>query len=242
MAAGAVPPGSGPQDRGRLPEISWSTGQGLWGLLVGLALGAIVAPLLVLPFDPGLDSDGGLLAAQALLGGAFLVVSIRIALRTGGGSLGAALHRLGLLRFRAKDLLWVPLALLLYYMAAGVFAQLVVEPDQEDIAGELGVGDENILVAAAAVALICVLAPISEELFFRGLVFAGLRNRFGPWPAALLGGLAFGAIHAPTGITTVIPLAALGVVFCWLYERTGSLWPPVIAHAINNSLALAIIS
>ena len=36
-----------------------------------------------------------------------------------------------------------------------------------------------------------------------------------------------------------IPLAALGVVLCWLYERTGSLWPCVIAHTINNGLALA---
>ena len=50
----------------------------------------------------------------------------------------------------------------------------------------------------------------------------------------------FGAIHAPTGITTVVPLSLLGVAFCLLYEKTRSLWPCVIAHAINNGLALAV--
>lgn len=48
-------------------------------------------------------------------------------------------------------------------------------------------------------------------------------------------------MHAPTGITAVIPLAALGFALCFLYDRTGSVWPCMIAHAINNGLALALI-
>ena len=40
----------------------------------------------------------------------------------------------------------------------------------------------------------------------------------------------------------MIPLAVFGVALAWLYDRTGSLWPSVIAHAINNALALAILS
>ena len=63
---------------------------------------------------------------------------------------------------------------------------------------------------------------------------------FSFWPALLIAGLVFGMIHAPTGITTVIPLAVLGGALAWLYERTGSLWPCVFAHTINNGLALAV--
>jgi uncharacterized protein len=92
------------------------------------------------------------------------------------------------------------------------------------------------------VAEIVLLAPVAEELFFRGFFFAGLRSRWSLWPAALVSGLVFGMVHAPTGITTVVPLAALGFALCWLYDRTGSIWPCMIAHAINNGLALVLIS
>ena len=128
--------------------------------------------------------------------------------------------------------------LVAYYIAAGLFASLVLKPDQEDIGGELGVGNPSIVIAVLAVVMIVGLAPIAEELFFRGFVFAGLRTRWSLWPAAITSGLIFGLVHAPTGITTVVPLAVLGFALCWLYDRTGSLWPCVIAHMINNGLAL----
>src|SRR6478735_5335273 len=73
-------------------------------------------------------------------------------------------------------------------------------------------------------------------------IAAGLRTRWSLWPAAITSGLIFGSVHAPTGITTVVPLAVLGFALCWLYDRTGSLWPCVIAHMINNGLALAVVS
>ena len=132
--------------------------------------------------------------------------------------------------------------MVVYYIAAGLFASLVLKPDQEDIGGELGVGNPSVVIAVAAVLMIVLLAPVAEELFFRGFLFAGLRTRWSLWPAAITSGLIFGLVHAPTGITTVVPLAALGFALCWLYDRTGSLWPCVIAHMINNGLALALVS
>jgi membrane protease YdiL (CAAX protease family) len=139
--------------------------------------------------------------------------------------------------------IWILIGTLVaYYIAAGLFASLVLKPDQEDIGGDLGVGNPSIAIAVTAVLLIVLLAPVAEELFFRGFLFAGLRSRWSLWPAALTSGLIFGLVHAPTGVTTVVPLAALGLALCWLYDRTGSLWPCVIAHMINNGLALAVVS
>ena len=227
--------------RGRLPDITWSLKDTIWGLIGGMIL-ALIAPVVVLPFDPSLDSDGALLAAQALFGLCLLAVPVAIASGWSRGGLKAAWQRLGLRRFASSALGWMLLVLFVYYLFAGLFSSLVVQPEQDDISGDLGVGDDNILVAVIAVLLIVVLAPISEELFFRGFVFSGLRSRLTLWPAALIAGLIFGLPHAPTGITTVLPLAALGVALCWLYDRTGSLWPPMIAHFINNALALAILS
>ena len=61
------PPESKPGIRGRLPDITWNLKRTIWGLIFGLIAG-LFAPLLVLPFDPSLDSDGAMLAAQGLFG------------------------------------------------------------------------------------------------------------------------------------------------------------------------------
>ena len=174
--------------------------------------------------------------------GLLLLVALGVASDWKFRPLGRPLRLLGLRPFRLSAI-WIMLATLVaYYIAAGLFASLVLKPDQEDIGGELGVGNPSVVIAVAAVLMIVLLAPIAEELFFRGFVFAGLRTRWSLWPAAITSGLIFGSVHAPTGITTVVPLAVLGFALCWLYDRTGSLWPCVIAHMINNGLALAVVS
>jgi CAAX protease family protein len=234
-------PEARPGIRGRLPEISWSLKRTIWGLVLGL-IAALFAPLLVLPFDTSLKSDGAMLAAQGLFGLCLLAVPFGIASGWKPAGLGVARARLGLRRFAPSGIGWILLALFAYYVFAAIFASLVVTPDQEDIGGELGVGNQNVIVAVVAVVLIVGLAPLSEEVFFRGFFFSGLRSRLSLWPAALICGLVFGMVHAPTGITTVIPLGGLGVALAWLYDRTGSLWPCVLAHAFNNALALALLS
>ena len=222
--------------------VPWTPRTTFWWLLGGLLLAIIVPPLLVAPFDPKLEGDGALLAAQAIFDGLLGFVALGVASDWKFRPLARPLRLLGLRPFRPSAI-WIMLATLVaYYIAAGLFASLVLKPDQEDIGGDLGVGNPSIVIAVLAVLMIALLAPVAEELFFRGFVFAGLRTRWSLWPAAITSGLIFGLVHASTGITTVVPLAALGVALCWLYDRTGSLWPCVIAHMINNGLALAVVS
>jgi uncharacterized protein len=236
------PPAAPPAEPERaLPPVPWTLSQTFWLMLAGFAL-ALLSPVLVLPFDPDLSSDGGLLAAQGLFELSLLFVAIGVASEWRFQPLRPALSRLGLRRAVLKDFGIALLTLLVYYIGAALFASLVLQPEQEDIGGELGVGDPNLLIAISAVLVIGLVAPVTEELFFRGFVFAGLRSRWSLWPAAIAVGLIFGIVHAPTGLTAVVPLAGLGVALCWLYERTGSLWPCVAAHVVNNGLALLVVS
>jgi membrane protease YdiL (CAAX protease family)/uncharacterized RDD family membrane protein YckC len=231
-----------PPAKFRLPPVPWTPKDTLWGLIGGLLLAIIVPPLLVVPFDPNLDSDGALLAAQGIFDGLLVTVAIGMASGWRFRPFGRALELLGLRPFRLTAIGIMIATLVAYYIAAGLFASLVLKPDQEDIGGDLGVGNPSLLIAVTAVVMIVAVAPVTEELFFRGFIFAGLRSRWSLWPAAIVSGLIFGLVHATTGITAVVPLAALGFALCWLYDRTGSLWLCVIAHAINNGLALAVVT
>jgi membrane protease YdiL (CAAX protease family) len=85
-----------------------------------------------------------------------------------------------------------------------------------------------------------VIAAVTEEIVFRGLLFAALRRRF-EWPvAALLSALAFAALHGYTaqGFASV---AWSGFVWAWTYERTRSLWPAMIGHAVGNLSASVVV-
>jgi hypothetical protein len=89
--------------------------------------------------------------------------------------------------------------------------------------------------------LVTVLAPLAEEVLFRGYMFTALRNWRGLWPAALISGVVFGAIHVgSTPVGLLVPLAVFGVGLALLYAWTRSLHPPIALHAINNSIAFGV--
>jgi len=132
---------------------------------------------------------------------------------------------------------WTLLALASFLAFAILWAALISEPEQTT-AEDLGV-DESQLALVAAGAIFVLAAPIAEELFFRGFFYGSLRSRMSMWPAALIVGLVFGAIHAGTGISAVPALVLFGVILCLLREQTGSLYPCIALHAVNNAVAYA---
>lgn len=81
-----------------------------------------------------------------------------------------------------------------------------------------------------------LLAPIVEELFFRGLVQTALVARFGPLVGIGLTAFAFGLVHLEPANLHL--LAIVGVALGWLRWRYRSLWPSMIAHATFNSITL----
>ena len=87
--------------------------------------------------------------------------------------------------------------------------------------------------------MVVVVAPVVEETFFRGFVFAGLRGRYDwRWAAAISSAL-FAAAHLE--LTFFIPAFVLGYIFAYLYQRSGSVWPGMIIHAAMNALAMAVL-
>lgn len=99
------------------------------------------------------------------------------------------------------------------------------------------------LVFPGAGALLTFIAlvlwtPFTEEVFFRGFVFAGLLPKFGGTGAMILSALIFSVFHLAPGV--LVPIFVTGFLLAWLYRRTGSLWPCIAAHAGQNGIALAV--
>jgi membrane protease YdiL (CAAX protease family)/uncharacterized RDD family membrane protein YckC len=232
------PAEKGPKRIG-LPEGTWRPKHVLWGILALLGL-SVVEALLVAPFDPDLSTLAGKLVAQALLALTLIAVAFGFAAMPGSGLV--APEKLGLRAFKPSDLKWAAAAIGIYILFAAIYAPLV-QPHQEDVARDLGFGS-SVFGAVAAAVLIIIVAPVSEEIFFRGFVFGGMRHRLSLWPAAIVAGAIFGVFHF-TGADSwgVIPqLAMLGFLLCWLYEKTGSIWPTIMVHMLNNLLAFIVIA
>ena len=101
--------------------------------------------------------------------------------------------------------------------------------------------DHGALVVAFLFLGVAVVAPTVEELAFRGYLFPALTRWRGPWIAAALTGLLFGAAHAGVYPLQLLPaLAFFGFGACLLYWFTGSLLPCIAAHALNNSIVLSV--
>jgi membrane protease YdiL (CAAX protease family) len=121
---------------------------------------------------------------------------------------------------------------------SAIWVQALGLDETQELPDRLG-ADGSTLNVIAVIVLITVFAPLGEEMLFRGLVFRSLRNWRGFWPAAIGTGVLFGAIHAgsaPAGF--LVPLGFFGFGLCLLYHRTGSLYPCIALHALNNSVAL----
>lgn len=94
--------------------------------------------------------------------------------------------------------------------------------------------------ALRTLAVLGLLAPVAEELVFRGLLYGWLAGRWNNLVAFILSSLAFAAAHTePLHILMVLPL---GFWFGWLRWRTGSLVPTIVAHIINNTIAVSAAS
>lgn len=84
-----------------------------------------------------------------------------------------------------------------------------------------------------------VVAPICEEVVFRGYLYGVAKRYCGPLAGALCSALIFSAAHA--SLAALLPLALFGLLLAWLYERTGSLWTPIAAHACFNAATVVVL-
>jgi hypothetical protein len=90
------------------------------------------------------------------------------------------------------------------------------------------------LMALAAV----LVAPLCEELLFRGYLYPVAKKFTGPWLAACSSALFFAAAHG--NLSALLPLFLFGLLLVWIYEKTGSLWAPIAVHFCFNGATVTV--
>ena len=205
------------------------------GLVVLVVLAGLAALLVARPLVQDSAQFAGLtlLGATNMIQVGMLMTVWLIAVR----GRGASWHQLGLRRPSSWGLLGiVPLALI------GAFTILII---YSIMIQRLGLFDlqptsvptfllEDPVTLAGLIFLAIVVAPVVEELFFRGFAFPALRPQLGLWGAAAASALLFGLAHISLGL--LLPTASLGLLLVYVYVRTGSLWSSILLHSSFNAI------
>jgi len=130
-------------------------------------------------------------------------------------------------------LLLVPALLLTIVSTLNLLIRLVpLSAWEEALFNRMGDG------SVAAVLAVCVMAPLLEEMLFRGIVLRGFLQRYPRWQAIFMSALLFGAAHL--NIYQFVVGCVMGTVLAWLYERTRSLIPCIALHATYNCATLLL--
>ena len=88
-----------------------------------------------------------------------------------------------------------------------------------------------------AILVLVFLAPLVEELVFRGFIYTKLRSNYKAATSIIVSALIFAEFHLEPEI--FLPLFILGCIIGYIYEKSDSLWAPILFHVINNSIAFA---
>ena len=250
--AGTGPPWTGPASPGPLPpdpddprtpetrgplrrRAAWGWGYGLAGLAVGFGPEVL---LYAASLGVAASSSAG---AKVTSGSAIALVVVSLVVygwQTAAAwffSVRIAGRRLSAWGFRlpTRAYFWtIPLALAFVYVVS-FYYDYKVRPKPQDIIGEF---PHSGLGIALFVILAVIMAPLFEEVFFRGFLFRAFASSWGWVPGAIVSASVFGIAHAQ--IDVFVPLFALGLMLAWVYKRTGSLWTSISLHALFNGISV----
>ncbi len=232
----------------------WSAQRAVLGVILAFFLSQAIGSFVLLAYpqvmgwdqsriDEWINSSAGAQFAYVLITEALTLLVLWLFWRKYKSS--AVRETLGLHRLpHWKDVGHAILGVLVYLALYMVFFGIINALIPVDTSQNQAVGFDHAKGGALLMAFVSlvILPPIVEEITFRGFLFAGLKRRFGVVAGAILTSLLFAAPHLLTGESSLLWVAAidtfaLSLVLCYLRQKTGSLYAPIVVHALKNSIA-----
>jgi membrane protease YdiL (CAAX protease family) len=229
------------------PKKKWSIILGILVYLVGqFSVSLFLTPILlatgVITSSEALDVATGsitkvtfwVLNVANIVSIALIVAVVLGFYKEGVSALGFTMKRL------PKALLYGVAGFVVAFILAGIVGypiqqQFGVDPTQEALSQAAAVPGFLPLVFLSGV----IIAPIAEEIVFRGYLYKAFRDRFKPSYAIVLSAALFSAIHLE--LLAAAPLFVIGVVLAYVYEKTGNLMAPITLHVLNNAVAFLFV-
>lgn len=219
----------------------WKFKDAMIVLAVNLVAGFVVADLFI---KPGLSRMGLSSLEAGTIGGMFLaVVAFTTVYLWGVRQYRISWKVIGI--FNAKKIIQHKKMILLYTFGALIVSLLLlfamysiigVSPNSRSNA----VDDTYLFAILLAVFSSVIVSPIYEEVLYRGFIYPTLRNRFGVKKAIVFSALIFSLVHLPS--IDILPVNFVnGLVFAILYERTNSIYVPMVAHALFNLSLMTLV-
>lgn len=218
--------------------VMYALFQGLFTVLAVAAAIAIAIAKGKLPADSlGLISDTSLLDPSSAVGG-YVVNAMACGLFVSALAMLLFIHFTGFFKLRLsifRTISLKPLVIATALVFTSMFALNIFVnwfPLENNLEVQFDGLAHNILGAFT----ISVLAPVLEEVMFRGAIQGYIARTFGkPWLAILVAALIFGIYH--WNPVQVVYATLLGIIFGWIYYITGSLLSVIVGHVLNNSIA-----
>jgi membrane protease YdiL (CAAX protease family) len=230
----------------RRVNVPWSIRDVLLG--IGVVIGLVLVTILLLEMianvtgqDDDWTTSGDLLgfpmamALAILLETFFLGPVIYFAVLRRG----AILRQIGFVKPQGRRPYLVAIAAWLVGVAALIVWSLLTEALGIDLfkipepPAELV--DFSGIKLALPLIVIGLFGPFCEEVFFRGFALPAFASRFGMWGGILISAALFSVFHLSIG--AAVPIFVFGIVLAWLYVRTGSIYPSMVAHITQNIIA-----
>ncbi|MES1990569.1 MAG: CPBP family glutamic-type intramembrane protease [Pseudomonadota bacterium] len=250
-----------PPENSELPPTGLRIRDGAYA--VGIYIGAQIAAALLMVFVVALytgllhGKEAAVAESQSLAqSSAFLIATIvaavvlvfffarHLARRSGRGW-----PVLGILR-PANYWFAIAVAVLLGCNVLSYIFNLIAGPEVSKAAGLTMEVFANVGPVALwpMIALICVIVPITEEVVFRAILFRSLATRLPVWAAGTVSVAIFSFVHAQylmsgwaVALLMMAQVGILGAALTWLYYKSGSLWPSVTVHVLNNSWVMVVL-
>ncbi len=204
------------------------------------------------PLTMAQDFTGAIVAFifTALIEGAFLIApyyyvkkAVQSASKAASVSMSTLCKTLGLRRFNlVRTLPWIIGLMVLIFVFDDLYTYAISVLHLHIMTNDQVVLQQGKVAPLTTYGVLLgsiIIAPICEELFFRGFVLPGLLHEMSPVWAVLISAALFATAHVDPG--TFLPLFAIGIALGFVRLRSGSVWASISLHMLNNTLASVII-
>lgn len=132
---------------------------------------------------------------------------------------------------------FIPILILLAYIGLIFCYILGIRPEPHPIV-EILKKEKSLLVIYHLIITAILIAPVFEEILFRGLFYQALKKRLGYLRAVIISSGLFSLMHFNP--SQFLPVLGLGMLLCFIFEYTGSLVPAIVLHIVNNGLFMGL--